>query len=112
MIAQTRTGDPSNVVMAGAHLDSVFAGPGINDNGSGSATLLELGKQISNLNIHPDQRLRFAWWGAEEEGLVGSGEYVSSLTRAMQRRIALVVWPEGQHGRDARPRPSRRSARA
>ena len=72
MIAQTRTGDPNNVVMAGAHLDSVFAGPGINDNGSGSATLLELGKQISNLNIHPDQRLRFAWWGAEEEGLVGS----------------------------------------
>jgi Zn-dependent M28 family amino/carboxypeptidase len=91
VIAQTRTGDPDNVVMAGAHLDSVFAGPGINDNGSGSATLLELGKQISNLNIHPDQRLRFAWWGAEEEGLVGSGEYVSSLTRAMQRRIALYL---------------------
>ena len=73
MIAETRTGDPNNVVMAGAHLDSVFAGPGINDNGSGSATLLEIGSRSRTLNIQPDQRLRFAWWGAEEEGLVGSG---------------------------------------
>ena len=63
--------------MAGAHLDSVQAGPGINDNGSGSATLLELAKQVSKQGIEPKHRLRFAWWGAEEAGLVGSTAYVA-----------------------------------
>ena len=62
--------------MAGAHLDSVLAGPGINDNGSGSAALLEIARQISRPRIEPEHKLRFAWWGAEEEGLVGSTEYV------------------------------------
>ena len=56
--------------MAGAHLDSVVAGPGINDNGSGSATLLEIGRGRSRkLQHQPENRIRFAWWGAEEEGL-------------------------------------------
>ena len=52
--------------MAGAHLDSVQAGPGINDNGSGSAALLEVAQQLANLK--PENTLRFAWWGAEEAG--------------------------------------------
>ena len=91
MIAETKTGDPDNVVMAGAHLDSVQAGPGINDNGSGSATLLELARQISKLHVKPENKLRFAWWGAEEEGLVGSTEYVNQLTDEEGADIALYL---------------------
>ena len=72
LIAETPTGRDDRVVMAGAHLDSVPAGPGINDNGSGSAALLELALQIADLGIEPRNSIRFAWWGAEEAGLVGS----------------------------------------
>jgi Zn-dependent M28 family amino/carboxypeptidase len=63
--------------MAGAHLDSVQAGPGINDNGSGSAALLAIALQLGNNKKYtPQNTLRFAWWGAEESGLVGSDNYV------------------------------------
>jgi len=78
LIAESRVGDPNNVVMAGAHLDSVAAGPGINDNGSGSSALIEVAEQLAKLK--PVNQLRFAWWGAEEDGLVGSTFYVNSLT--------------------------------
>ena len=70
MIAELPGANNDNVVMAGAHLDSVQAGPGINDNGSGSAALLEVAEQIAKLK--PQNTLRFAWWGAEESGLIGS----------------------------------------
>ncbi len=78
LIAESRRGDPHNVIMAGAHLDSVPAGPGINDNGSGASALIEVAEQMAKLRL-PNQ-LRFAWWGAEEDGLVGSTRYVASLT--------------------------------
>ncbi|NNF54172.1 MAG: M28 family peptidase, partial [Acidimicrobiales bacterium] len=66
-----------NVVMAGAHLDSVAAGPGINDNGSGSATILAVALQMANnKKFTPQNSIRFAWWGAEESGLIGSTEYI------------------------------------
>ncbi len=91
VIATSKEGATDNVVMAGAHLDSVPEGPGINDNGSGSAGLLETALQISKLDIEPESRLRFAWWGAEESGLVGSDEYVSRLTNRGASRIALYL---------------------
>lgn len=78
VIAETRTGRDDNVVMMGAHLDSVHDGPGINDNGSGSAGILETAVQLAkhkNLN----NKVRFAWWGAEELGLLGSEHYVDDL---------------------------------
>jgi Zn-dependent M28 family amino/carboxypeptidase len=75
--------------MAGAHLDSVQAGPGINDNGSGSSALLEVAEQIANHK--PQNTLRFAWWGAEEGGLLGSTAYVASLSTAEKDRIALYL---------------------
>ena len=78
LIAESRKGDPNNVVMAGAHLDSVPAGPGINDNGSGSSALLEVAEQMAKTKTH--NKMRFAWWGAEEDGTVGSDFYVASLT--------------------------------
>jgi Zn-dependent M28 family amino/carboxypeptidase len=66
------------VVMAGAHLDSVPEGPGINDNGSGSSALIEVAEQLAKSKT--TNKLRFAWWGAEEAGLVGSTYYVNNLS--------------------------------
>ena len=78
-----------NVVMAGAHLDSVQAGPGINDNGSGSAAILETALMMANHK--PENTVRFAWWGAEEEGLIGSTAYVNGLSEAERDRIAMYL---------------------
>ncbi len=90
VIAQTSTGRDNNVVMLGAHLDSVPAGPGINDNGSGSAALLEIAHKLGS---HPkvNNAVRFAWWGAEELGLLGSTAYVQSLTFEQQLDVALYM---------------------
>jgi Zn-dependent M28 family amino/carboxypeptidase len=89
VIAELPGRNNSNVVMAGAHLDSVRAGPGINDNGSGSAALLEVAENIAKLR--PQNTLRFAWWGAEEAGLIGSTAYVNGLSQAERDRIALYL---------------------
>jgi Zn-dependent M28 family amino/carboxypeptidase len=77
VIAESPGGNADNVVMAGAHLDSVPDGPGIHDNGSGSAAILEVALALSKLD--PVNKLRFAWWGAEESGLIGSTLYVNTL---------------------------------
>jgi Zn-dependent M28 family amino/carboxypeptidase len=89
VIAESRHGDPNSVVMVGAHLDSVNAGPGINDNGSGSAALLETAVQMAR--VRPRNKLRFALWAAEESGLVGSTHYVDHLAQADKDRIALYL---------------------
>ena len=89
VIAESKGGDPNNVVMAGAHLDSVARGPGINDNGSGRAAILETALQMAK--VKPRNKLRFAWWGAEEAGLVGSTAYVAGLSQAEKDRIALYL---------------------
>jgi aminopeptidase S len=91
LTAEWPRGDANNVIMAGSHLDSVTAGPGINDNGSGSATLLEIALTIARQNFTPDKRLRFGWWGAEERGLVGSTFYVNNLPSAERARIKAYV---------------------
>ena len=89
VIAELAGRTDDNVVMAGAHLDSVPAGPGINDNGSGSAALLELAQNIAK--VKPQNTLRFAWWGGEEAGLIGSTAYVNGLSQAERDRIALYT---------------------
>jgi aminopeptidase Y len=78
-----------NVVMAGAHLDSVPEGPGINDNGSGSGALLEVAEQMAK--VKPQNTLRFAWWGAEEASLVGSNLYVATISDEEFAKIALYL---------------------
>jgi Zn-dependent M28 family amino/carboxypeptidase len=85
VIAETRFGDPDNVILAGAHLDSaaftpppLIGGPGLNDNGSGSALILEMAIQLVSRPTR--NRVRFAWWGAEEDGLLGSYHYVNQLS--------------------------------
>ncbi|MFL6142035.1 MAG: M28 family metallopeptidase [Labedaea sp.] len=90
VIAETQTGRHDNVVMAGSHLDSVTEGPGINDNGSGSATLLETALQLGG-TPHVNNAVRFAWWSAEEFGLLGSNFYVNSLDFEEQLNIALYL---------------------
>jgi len=89
VIAELPGVNDDNVVMAGAHLDSVEAGPGINDNGSGSAAILETALMLAG--HEPQNTLRFAWWGAEEHGLVGSEAYVDELTTEERDRIALYM---------------------
>ncbi len=89
LLAETKGGDPNNVVMVGAHLDSVNAGPGIQDNGSGSAAVLETAEQMAK--VAPQNKVRFALWGAEESGLVGSTYYVNNLSLAERGRIALYL---------------------
>ncbi|MGW0735912.1 M28 family metallopeptidase [Streptomyces sp. NPDC002851] len=80
--------DPDQVLMAGAHLDGVRSGPGINDNGSGSAAVLETALAVSREQLKPAKTLRFAWWGAEELGLVGSRHYVNELPGAERSKIS------------------------
>jgi Zn-dependent M28 family amino/carboxypeptidase len=89
VLAETAKGDPSNVVMAGAHLDGVQDGAGINDNGSGSAALLETAVQMAK--VKPGNKVRFAWWGAEEDGLLGSTHYVAESSDEELDRIALYL---------------------
>lgn len=97
VLAETRRGDPNNVVMLGAHLDGAPEGPGINDNGTGSAAILETAIQLAKGNRGKghghgkkhkprdrgpatiNNKVRFAWWGAEELGLHGSNHYVADL---------------------------------
>ncbi|GAA3947923.1 aminopeptidase PaaP [Actinomadura viridis] len=90
VIADTVHGRDDNVVVVGAHLDSVREGPGINDNGSGAATILAVAQWIQRPGRQaPRNKVRFAWWGAEEEGLVGSEHYVASLSAADRAKLAL-----------------------
>ncbi|BBY39336.1 putative lipoprotein aminopeptidase LpqL [Mycobacterium mantenii] len=90
VIAQTKTGSATDVVMAGAHLDSVPDGPGINDNGSGVAAILETAVRLgSSPQVH--NAVRFGFWGAEELGLIGSRNYVESLDLTALKNIALYL---------------------
>lgn len=82
LIAESKDGDADQVVMAGGHLDSVLDGPGINDNGSGTATLLEVAEEMAGMEL--DNKVRFAFWSAEEVGLLGSTHYVESLGSSLQ----------------------------
>ena len=88
IIADTRHGNPNNVTIVGSHLDSVAEGPGINDNGSGSAFNLELALQMAKKKIRTENRVRFAFWGAEESGLVGATRYVAALSDEAFGQIA------------------------
>ncbi|MCP2637412.1 M20/M25/M40 family metallo-hydrolase [Microbacterium sp. HD4P20] len=89
VFAETTAGDDSNTVMAGAHLDSVQDGAGINDNGTGSAGLLETAIQMKK--VKPNNTVRFAWWGAEESGLLGSEHYVANLSEEQIADLALYL---------------------
>ncbi|RKL24578.1 hypothetical protein BFJ68_g578 [Fusarium oxysporum] len=86
IIADTKAGDSTSVVMLGAHLDSIQEGPGINDNGSGVAALLSIAESVKKYKNFKN-KLRFAFWGAEESGMIGSTYYVSNLSRDEASKI-------------------------
>lgn len=90
VIAETKRGNPDNVVVVGAHLDGVPEGPGINDNTSGSATILEIAKWIRR-GPPVNNKVRFAFWGAEEFGLLGSAHYVEQLDDSQLDNIAMYL---------------------
>jgi Zn-dependent M28 family amino/carboxypeptidase len=91
VIAETATGDPDRVVVVGAHLDSRLEGPGINDNGSGSATILEIAETFAAQGRDARNQLRFIWFGAEEFSLLGSAFYVADLSLAERGQIMAMV---------------------
>ncbi|MFI5957435.1 M28 family peptidase [Cryptosporangium sp. NPDC051539] len=91
LFAETSGGDPDNVVMAGGHLDAVTEGPGINDNGSTSAATLQTALALAPYQAQVTNKVRFAWWGAEELVDVGSAYYVTHLSDAERARIALLL---------------------
>ncbi|KAK2018627.1 peptidase family M28 [Colletotrichum eremochloae] len=89
ILAQTLEGDQDNCVMLGGHSDSVAEGPGINDDGSGSLSLLEIATQLTKFSVN--NCVRFAWWAGEEEGLLGSDYYVSVLSPEENQKIRLFM---------------------
>jgi Zn-dependent M28 family amino/carboxypeptidase len=89
LLADTPTGRADRTVVVGAHLDSVPEGPGINDNGSGTAALMETALQLKNLGIQTENRIRFAFWSGEEDGLLGSSYYVSQLSKSQVKETAV-----------------------
>jgi len=91
VVADLSGGGDQDVVMAGAHLDSVTDGPGINDNGSGVAALLESAEAMAAAPGERRRGLRFAFWGAEELGLIGSRRYVRRLERKERQRIVSYL---------------------
>ena len=91
VIGEAGAAGARRVLMAGGHLDSVPEGPGLNDNGSGVAALLEIAEELGGRQVPDGTALRFAFWGAEEVGLVGSRRYVDGLSRSERRRIAAYI---------------------
>ena len=90
VLAETAAGNPDHVILLGAHLDSAPGGPGINDNGSGVAALLEIARAAAA--YAPTQKLRFAFWGAEELGWPwGSAAYVRDLSEANLGRVKAYL---------------------
>ncbi len=89
VIADSRFGATDNTVVVGAHLDSVLSGPGIQDNGSGSAAILEIAEQMAK--VETNNHVRFIWFSAEESGLLGSRHYVTTLPEAELGDIAAML---------------------
>ena len=91
VMAETKRGNKNKVVVSGAHLDSVEAGPGINDDGSGTMAQLETAKQIAEGKFKPRQKIRFLFFGGEEDGLIGSLYYADHLTDAQAKKIVVML---------------------
>ncbi|KAK6495035.1 Leucyl aminopeptidase yscIV [Arthrobotrys musiformis] len=87
LIATTKGGDQNQIITVGAHTDSVKAGPGINDNGSGTIAQIEVAKALTKYSVN--NAIRFCWWGAEEVGLVGSRYYASHIPEEEAAKIVM-----------------------
>jgi Zn-dependent M28 family amino/carboxypeptidase len=90
VLAQTKTGDTHNVVVAGAHLGSAQHSPGMNDDGSGVAAVLETAAQLGG-SPTVTNAVRFAFWGSDESGLEGPTKYVGGLDSDHVADIAVYL---------------------
>ncbi|WP_270889769.1 M28 family peptidase [Pedococcus sp. 5OH_020] len=86
VIADSKGGDPNNILVVDAHLDAIY-GAGMLDNASGSAAILDIAQQLRNTNTR--NKLRFIWFGGEEVGLLGSDYYVRTLPADELAKIKL-----------------------
>jgi Zn-dependent M28 family amino/carboxypeptidase len=91
IIAESPGGRSDRVVVVGAHLDSVYEGPGVNDDGTGTATLLETAEEMHELGITPVNKVRFIFFAGEEQGLLGSDYYVSQLSKKEIKNISVML---------------------
>jgi hypothetical protein len=91
LIADWPGGDESRTVFLGAHLDSAAEGPGMNDNASGTAAVLATAVAVSKAKLGTREHLRFAFWGAEEAGLIGSDAYLRLLTAAQRKQVQVYL---------------------
>jgi Zn-dependent M28 family amino/carboxypeptidase len=91
VVAETTTGRTDRTVISGAHLDSVPEGPGINDDGSGTATQLETALQMAKLGVKPVNQVRFIWFSGEEQGLFGSTFYADQLTKTQRANTSAML---------------------
>jgi Zn-dependent M28 family amino/carboxypeptidase len=91
VIAETPGGRSDRTVVVGGHLDSVYEGPGINDDGSGVSTMLETAEEMNELGIKPRNKVRFIFFSGEEQGLLGSDYYVSQLTKKEIQDISVML---------------------
>ncbi|EWC43637.1 hypothetical protein DRE_01524 [Drechslerella stenobrocha 248] len=87
IIATTKNGNQNAIITSGAHTDSVRAGPGINDNGSGTIAQIEVAKALTKFSVN--NAIRFCWWSAEEDGLLGSEYYTSHLPEEEAAKIVM-----------------------
>ena len=103
VIAETPGGRSDRTVVVGGHLDSVHEGPGINDDGSGVAMMMETAEEMHELGVSPRNKLRFIFFSGEEQGLVGSAYYVSQLTKKQIQDISVMqdydMLASGNYGR-------------
>ena len=91
VIADSPGGRTDRTVVVGGHLDSVFEGPGINDDGSGVSFMMETAQQLKELGLSPRNHLRFIFFSGEEQGLLGSDYYVSQLTKKEITSISAML---------------------
>ena len=91
VLADASAVEPTETLVVGAHLDSVAEGPGMNDNGSGSAAVLEAALRLAAIPVRSGKRVRFAFWGAEERGLLGSRHHLQALPEDERRRIVVYI---------------------
>lgn len=97
--APQKSHDNGQIIVVGSHHDSVARGPGANDDASGTAATLELARVMANTPTAAE--LRFAFFGAEERGLVGSRHYVSQLSAEEIERMVSMFQLDMVGSRDA-----------
>ena len=87
-------GRTSEVIIAGAHHDTVYQGQGAVDDSSGVATVLEMARQLAeivNQTGKPERTIQFCTWGGEEEGLWGSRAYVADMQNNLRDNLRLYL---------------------